>query len=54
MRNLFEDAIQYGKKEGKMEGKIEAITDILSIRFPDVDLNDITYQLQHIDDIEFL
>jgi len=24
------------------------------VMFPDIDLNDITHQLQHIDDIEFL
>ncbi|WP_459895354.1 hypothetical protein, partial [Hydrogenobaculum acidophilum] len=40
--------------KGKIEGKIEAITDILSLRFPNTDLSDMTNQLKQIDDINFL
>ncbi len=70
VKNLFEEAIEYGKmegiiegeKKGKMEGIIEgekkgevkAILDILEIRFGAEDLEDIREALKSINDIEFL
>jgi len=45
---------KYGILINIQKGKTKTITNILSIRFPNIDLNDITYQIQHVDDIEFL
>ncbi len=58
MKNVFEDAVEYGERKGRIEGRMEglfkAILDIIEIRFGTEDLEDIREALKSINDLEFL
>ncbi|MGC8769604.1 MAG: hypothetical protein ACP5Q2_09920, partial [Calditerrivibrio sp.] len=49
-----EKGIQKGIQEGILKGKVEAILDILSLRFPNMDLSIISEKLKNIQDLERL
>ncbi|MGC8816193.1 MAG: hypothetical protein ACP5O4_08435, partial [bacterium] len=52
---ILEDPLYIrGIQEGILKGKVEAILDILSLRFSDIDLSDISEKLKDIQDLERL
>ncbi|MGC8944528.1 MAG: hypothetical protein ACP5J8_02610, partial [Minisyncoccia bacterium] len=50
----IQKGIQEGILKGILKGKVEAILDILNLRFPDIDLSSISEKLKDIQDLERL
>ncbi len=51
---LYKMGEEKGIQEGILKGKVEAIIDILNLRFPDIDLSSISEKLKDIQDLERL